>query len=160
MKCSLGICNFLEEISAVAAKSLQSCLTLCDHIDGSPPGSSIPGILQARILEWVAVSFSREGISTLSHSIVFLYFFAVITEECFLNSPAILWNSEFKLVHLSFFPLLFASLLFSAICKTSSDNHFAFLHFFFLGMILIPASCKMSQTSVYSSSGTLSDLIT
>ena len=42
-----------------AAKSLQSILTLCDPIDGSPPGSSIPGILQARILEWVAISFSN-----------------------------------------------------------------------------------------------------
>ena len=41
-----------------AAKSLQSCLTLCDPRDGSPPGSSIPGILQARVLEWVAISFS------------------------------------------------------------------------------------------------------
>ena len=41
--------------AAAAAKSLQSCLTLCDPIDGSPPGSSAPGILQARILEWVAV---------------------------------------------------------------------------------------------------------
>ena len=41
------------------AKSLQSCPTLCDPIDGSPPGSSIPGILQARTLEWVAISFSR-----------------------------------------------------------------------------------------------------
>ena len=48
MKCSLGISNFLEEISAATAKSLQSCLTLCDPIDGSPPGSPIPGILQAR----------------------------------------------------------------------------------------------------------------
>ena len=44
---------------AVAAKSLQSCLTLCDPIDGSPPGSPVPGILQARILEWVAISFSN-----------------------------------------------------------------------------------------------------
>ena len=44
--------------AAAAAKSLQSCLTLCDPIDGSPPGSPIPGILQARILEWVAISFS------------------------------------------------------------------------------------------------------
>ena len=44
-----------------AAKSLQSCLTLCDPIDGSPPGSSVPGILQARILEWVAISFSLSG---------------------------------------------------------------------------------------------------
>ena len=42
-----------------AAKSLQSCPTLCDPIDGSPPGSPIPGILQARTLEWVAISFSN-----------------------------------------------------------------------------------------------------
>ena len=99
MKCSLGIYNFLEEISslsnsiiflyffaliteevflippcyclelctqmvlldaaAAAAKSLQSCLTLWDPIVGSPPGSPTPGILQARILEWVAISFSN-----------------------------------------------------------------------------------------------------
>ena len=45
--------------AAAAAKSLQSCLTLCDPIDGSPPGSPIPGILQARTLEWVAISFSN-----------------------------------------------------------------------------------------------------
>ena len=44
---------------AVAAKSLQSCPTLCDPIDGGPPDSRIPGILQARILEWVAISFSN-----------------------------------------------------------------------------------------------------
>ena len=49
----------LDMTAAAAAKSLQSCLTLCDPIDGSPPGSSIPGILQARILEWVAISFSN-----------------------------------------------------------------------------------------------------
>ena len=41
------------------AKSLQSCRTLCDPIDGSPPGSPVPGILQARTLEWVAISFSN-----------------------------------------------------------------------------------------------------
>ena len=45
--------------AAAAAKSLQSCLTLCDPTDGSPPGSSVPGILQARTLEWVAISFSK-----------------------------------------------------------------------------------------------------
>ena len=45
--------------AAAAAKSLQSCPTLCDPIDGSPPGSAIPGILQVRILEWVAISFSN-----------------------------------------------------------------------------------------------------
>ena len=44
---------------AAAAKSLQSCPTLCDPIDGSPLGSSVSGILQARILEWVAISFSN-----------------------------------------------------------------------------------------------------
>ena len=44
--------------AAAAVNSLQSCSTLCDPIDGSPPGSSVPGILQARILEWVAISFS------------------------------------------------------------------------------------------------------
>ena len=45
--------------AAAAAKSIQSCLTLCDPIDSSPPGSSVPGILQARTLEWVAISFSN-----------------------------------------------------------------------------------------------------
>ena len=46
-------------VAAAAAKSLQSCLTLCDPIDSSPPGSPVPGILQARTLEWVAISFSN-----------------------------------------------------------------------------------------------------
>ena len=45
--------------AAAAARLLQSCPTLCDPRDGSPPGSPIPGILQARTLEWVAISFSR-----------------------------------------------------------------------------------------------------
>ena len=49
----------LAAAATVAAKSLQSCLTLCDAIDSSPPGSPIPGILQARTLEWVAISFSN-----------------------------------------------------------------------------------------------------
>ena len=46
-------------VAAAAAKLPQSCPTLCDPVDGSPPGSPVPGILQARILEWVAVSFSN-----------------------------------------------------------------------------------------------------
>ena len=45
---------------SAAAKSLQSCPTLCDPIDGSPPGSAVPGILQARTLEWVAISTMRK----------------------------------------------------------------------------------------------------
>ena len=51
--------NQSNESSAAAAKSIQSCPTLCDPIDGSPPGSAVPGILQARTLEWVAISFSN-----------------------------------------------------------------------------------------------------
>ena len=49
----------LEKAAAAAAKSLQSCLTLCDPVDGSPRDSPVPGILQARTLEWVAISFSN-----------------------------------------------------------------------------------------------------
>ena len=76
--------------------------------------------------------------------------------KAFLSLLAILWNSAFKWVYLPFSLLLFTSLLFSAVCKSSSDSHFAFLHLFFLGMVLIPISCTMSWTSVHSSSGTLS----
>ena len=71
--------------------------------------------------------------------------------KAFLSLLAILWNSAFRWVYLSFSPMPLASLPFTAICKASSDNHFAFLHFFFMGMMLITASCTMSQT--------LSDLI-
>jgi len=49
----------LTDATAATAKSLQSCPTLCDPIDGSPPGSPVPGILQARTLKWVAISFSN-----------------------------------------------------------------------------------------------------
>ena len=75
--------------------------------------------------------------------------------KAFLSLLAILWNSVFKWVYLSFSSLLFTSLLFTAICKASSGSHFAFLHFFFLGMVLLPVSCTMSWTSFHSSSGTL-----
>ena len=53
--------KFYYPSAAAAAKSLQSCLTLCDPRDGSPLGSSVPEILKARILEWVAISFSDAG---------------------------------------------------------------------------------------------------
>ena len=61
-----------DAAATAAAKSLQSCLTLCDPIDGSPPGSPIPGILQARTLEWVAIAFSnawkwKVNVKSLSH---------------------------------------------------------------------------------------------
>ena len=59
--CVLSVCRHvcMYVWAAAAAKSLQSCPTLCDPIDGSPPGSPVPGILQARTLEWVAISFSN-----------------------------------------------------------------------------------------------------
>ena len=79
-----------------------------------------------------------------------------LLRKAFLSLLNILLNSAFSWVYLSFSPLPFASLLFSAICKDSSDNHFAFLHFFFLGMVLITTSCTMLWTSIHSSSVTLS----
>ena len=56
---SLQICSLIYVAVAAAAMSLQSCPTLCDPIDSLPPGSSVPGILQARTLEWVSISFSN-----------------------------------------------------------------------------------------------------
>ena len=109
---------------------------------------------------FLCISNFLEEISSLSHSIVFFYFFALITEEGFLISPC--YSLElciFKWEYLSFSPLLFASLLFTAICKSSSENHFALLHIFSMGMVLICVSWTMSQTSAHSSSGTLSDLV-
>ena len=103
----------------------------------------------------LGISNFLEEISSLSHSIVFFYFFLHWwLRKVLLSILAVLWNSAFKWVYLSFSPLPLAFLLFSAICKAFSDNHFAFLHFFFLRMVLITASCTMSQTSVHSSSGT------
>ena len=61
-KMNVSVKNHYKESkrqAAAAAKSLQSCPTLCDPIDDSPPGSPVPGILQARTLEWVAISFSN-----------------------------------------------------------------------------------------------------
>ena len=71
-----------SDLCSAADKSLQSCPTLCDPIDGSPPGSPVPGILQARTLEWVAISFSdlcsrylksrkREQCSSVSTDVAF-----------------------------------------------------------------------------------------
>ena len=79
--------------------------------------------------------------------------------KAFLSLLAILWNSALEWEYLSFSPFLFSSILFTAICKASSDSHFAFLHFFSMGMVLIPVSCTVSWTPIHSSSGTLSDLV-
>ena len=55
----ISVLNVMLAMTAAAAKSLQSCPTLCDPINGSPPGSPVLGILKARTLEWVAISFSN-----------------------------------------------------------------------------------------------------
>ena len=100
-----------------------------------------------------------EEISSLS-----ILLFSSISLHCshkkaFIPLRAILRNSAFKWVFLSFSSLPFAFLLFSAICKASSNNHYACLFFFFLGMLLITTSCTILWTSIHSSSGTPSDLI-
>ena len=61
-------CVWPWESSSAAAKSLQSCPTLCDPIDGSPPGSSIHGIFQAKVLEWGAIAFSRNQVQVRPNS--------------------------------------------------------------------------------------------
>ena len=83
------------------------------------------------------ISNFLEEISSLSHSIFPLYFFALITEECFPISLYYSLELCIQTVYIPFSPLSFASLLFTAICRASSESHFAFLHFFFLGMVLI-----------------------
>ena len=81
-------------------------------------------------------------------------------KKAFLSLPAILWNSAFKWVYLYFSPLPLASLLFSALCKASSDNHFPFLNLFFLGMVLITlclqvSSCQKVEKAMAPHSSTL-----
>ena len=184
MKCSLGISTFLEEISSLSHSIIshyffaliieeseievtQSCLTLCRHVDCSPPSSSVHGILQARTLEWIAISFSRGSSpprdwTQVSHTAGRRFNLCTTREaqwplrKAFLPLLAILWNSAFRWVYLSFSPLLLSSLLFTAIFKACSLSRFDFLHFFFLGMVLIPVFWTNSQTSIHSSSGTLS----
>ena len=101
----------------------------------------------------LGISNFLEEISSLSHSLAFLYFFALITEESFLISPC--YSLEFC-IQIGIYFLFSFTFSFSSFLSYFSDNHFAFLHFFFLGMVLITASCTMSQTSIHSSSGTLS----
>ena len=107
----------------------------------------------------LGISNFLEEISSLYHSVIFLYFFALITEEGFLIYPCYSLEPCIQMIYLSFCPFPVTSFLFSTICKALSDNHFALLHSFFLGMVSITAFCTMSQIFVHSSSGTLLDLI-
>ena len=86
------------------------------------------------------ISNFLEEISSLSHSIVFLYFFSLISEEGFLISPCYSVELCIQWVYHFLSPLLFASLLFTDICKASSDSHLTFLNLFFLGMVFLPVT--------------------
>ena len=125
-------------VAAAAAKSLQLCPTLCDPIDGSPPGSSVHGIFQARVLEWGAITFSSASVRSILFlsfieptftwnvplvSLVFLkrslvfptLLFSYISlhwslRKAFLFLLAIFWNSAFRSVYLSL-NLCFSSFL-------------------------------------------------
>ena len=96
----------------------------------------------------------------LKRCLVFLLLFSSSFMYCSLKKAvlslcSILWNSSFSWMYFSLSPLLFISLLSSAICKASLDNHFAFLLFLFFGMILFAVSCTTLWASVHRSSGTL-----
>ena len=101
------------------------------------------------IVPMFAWNVSLVSLILLKRSLVFsILLFSSISlhwslRKAFLSLLAILWNCAFKWVCLSFYPLPFASLLFSAIFKISSDNHFAFLCFFFMGVVFItpPVQC-------------------
>ena len=102
------------------------------------------------------ISNFLEEISSFPLSIVFLSFFTLITEEDFLISLCFSLEFCIQMDISLLFSYASASLLFSAIWNASSDKHLAFLHFFLFGMVLITTSCTMLQTSVHSSSDTLS----
>ena len=108
----------------------------------------------ARNAPWVFLIF-------LKSSLVFsILLFSSASLHCsfkkaLLSLLAVLWNSAFRWMYLSLSPLPLASLFFSAIYKASSDDHFALLHFFFLGMVFVTTSCTMLGTSIHSSSGTV-----
>ena len=99
-------------------------------------------------ISFVSLTFSKR-------SLVFpILLFSSISLHCslkkaFLSLLAIFCNSAFSWVYLSLSLLPLASLLFSVICKASSDNHFVLLHFYFFGMTLVTASCTMLQTSIH-----------
>ena len=146
-------CSYLgHEDFVLHSSSVYSCHLI---LIPSASGRSIP-FLSFSVLTF-AWNVPLVSLIFLKRSLVFpvLLFSSIslhwLLRKAFFSLLAILWNSAFKWVYLPFSPLPLPS-LFSAICKASSDNHFAFLHFFFLGMVLITASCTISWTSVHSSS--------
>ena len=119
------------------------------------PCSFCPLLCPSLMKCYFGISNFLENISSLSHCIFFplflppppFYFFALITEKGFLIFPCYSLELCIQMDISFFFPLPFTSVLFSALYKVTSDNHFAFLNFLFLGMILITTSHPISQTS-------------
>ena len=149
MKCSIGISNFLEisaAAAAAAAKSLSHVWLLATPWTAAYQAplsmgfsrqdywSGVPLLSPLRFLVFPILLFSSISLHWL-------------LRRAFLSLLAILWNCAFRWVYLSFSPLPFTCLFFSAIYKASSDSCFAFLHFFFSGMVLITTFCTMLWTS-------------
>ena len=116
---------------------------------------SSASIKSIQFLSFIEPIFARNvplaSLMFLKRSLVFpILLFSSVSlhwwqRKLFLSLLAILFNSVFRWICLSFSPLPLTSLLYSAICKSYSDNHFAFWHFFFLGMVLITASCAVFE---------------
>ena len=83
--------------AAAAAKSLQSCPSLCNPIDGSPPGSPVPGILQARTLEWVAISFSNLKLNIFKsvYLLLYTYFLVQLSHDSVIDNQVINLRAAF-----------------------------------------------------------------
>ena len=151
MKCSLGVSNFLEEIFSLSYSivflSFFALFTLFSLQVMSDSFATPWAVAHQAPL---SVGFPGKNTGVSCHFLL---------QDCslrkaFLSLLVILWNSAFRWEYLSFSPLPSTSLLFSAICKVSSNSHFPFLHFFFLAMVLI-TSCTRLQTSIHSSSGSV-----
>ena len=134
-----------------ATVSSQSCFCRLYRASPSLAAKNIINLILVLTIWWCPC---------VESSVVFLYFLALITEDAFLSLLAILWNSAFKWVYLSFSLLLFTSLLFTAICKPSSDSHFAFCISFSWGWSwsLPPVQCH-KPLSIVLQALCLSDLI-
>ena len=105
------------------------------------------------IFPWYLPSFLKRSVFPI---LLFSSILHCLLKKAFLSLLAILWNSAFNWVYPSLSLLPFTSILYSAICKASSDNYFVFLHFSFFGMVLTTTSCTVLGTCIHSSSDTLS----
>ena len=135
----------LAAAAAAAAKSLQSCLTLFDPIDGSPPGFPIPGILQARTLEWVAISFSTSLKKTCGVSVILImYTFCCCAQWLsYVSFFATPWNAACQ-AYLSF-NIFWSLLKFMSTESVMPSNHLIFCFLLLLLPSIFPtyfSKCK------------------